>query len=149
MPSKGPVPLWAPYYGAPFGVAVRRVFQKYATFSGRAGRAEFWWWYLVTVLVTVVLNIITAATGSNQMRADGSMTGYTGAGIVVAIITVIWGLATIIPTLAVSVRRLHDTNHAGWWVLIGLIPIVGAIILLVFYLTAAKPEGARFDQAAN
>ena len=77
------------------------------------------------------------------------MTGYTGAGIFVAIITLIWALATIIPTLAVAVRRLHDTNHAGWWIFIGLIPIVGTIILLVFYLTGPKPEGARFDQPAS
>ena len=143
---EGPVPLWAPYYNAPFGVAVRRFFQKYATFTGRAGRAEFWWWYLVSVVISVVLNIILTATGSNRLNSDGTMSGYTGAGVVVLIIIVLWALATIIPTLALTVRRLHDTDHAGWWIFIGLIPIVGAIILLVFYLTSPKPAGARFDQ---
>ncbi|RFA22528.1 DUF805 domain-containing protein [Subtercola boreus] len=145
----GPVPLWAPYYNAPIGVAVRRFFTKYATFSGRASRAEFWWWYLVSVVISIVLNIIYSAAGGNRMNADGSMQSMSGGAIVVSIVILIVGLALLIPSLALAVRRLHDTDHSGWWIFIGLIPLVGAIILLVFYLTGPKPAGARFDQPTS
>ncbi|CAN5354024.1 hypothetical protein BH09ACT6_BH09ACT6_00480 [soil metagenome] len=148
VPS-GPVPLWAPYYNAPFGVAVRRFFTKYATFSGRASRAEYWWWALVSFVISIVLNTIQSAAGGNRINADGTMQSYTAGAIVIVIITILWGLATIIPSLALVVRRLHDTDHSGWWIFIGLIPLVGAIILLVFFLSPAKPAGARFDQPTS
>lgn len=141
----GPVPLSAPYYNAPFGEAIRRFFKKYATFSGRAGRAEFWWWFLASAIVSIVLNILQGLAGGNQMNSDGTSRGLTAGATIVLIITIIWGLATLIPNLALIVRRLHDTDHSGWWIFIGLIPLVGGIILLVFYLTAPKPAGARFD----
>jgi uncharacterized membrane protein YhaH (DUF805 family) len=96
----------------------RVVFQSYAKFTGRSGRAEFWWFFLANLIVAVVLSLLGQA----------STFFY--------IIYVLYGLALIIPGIAVSVRRLHDINRSGWWVLIALIPIVGAIVLLVFHATA-------------
>ncbi|MEF2978316.1 DUF805 domain-containing protein [Subtercola sp. YIM 133946] len=144
----GPVPLWAPYYNAPFGVAVRRFFTKYAAFSGRAGRAEYWWWALVSVIVSIILNILTNATGGNRFDSHGMMT-YGGGSIVISIIALVWSLAIIIPSLALLSRRLHDTNHSAGWIFILLIPLVGAIIILVFVLSSPNPAGARFDRPTS
>ena len=147
VPS-GPVPLWAPYYNAPFGVAVRRFFSKYATFSGRASRAEYWWWLLVSVIVSTVLNIIANVAGGSSMNANGAMT-MSGGYIVVGIISLIWSLAILIPSLALLSRRLHDTNHSAGWIFILLIPLIGWIIVLIFVLTGPNPAGARFDRPTS
>ncbi|MDP9885901.1 uncharacterized membrane protein YhaH (DUF805 family) [Sinomonas atrocyanea] len=143
-------PLWAPYYGAPFKDAVQRVFKKYATFSGRASRAEYWWWALVGAVVGIVLNIIISA---GMVASTSTYSGYAYSAptlgpvsIIGVILAVVWGLAIIVPTLALAVRRLHDVNMSGWMVLIGLVPFVGGIALLVFMLLPPKPEGQRFDQ---
>lgn len=142
----GPVPLAAPLYGASLREAVSRFFKKYATFSGRASRSEYWWWALVSGVVSIVLNIIMAVGGAAgaKMGADGTAVpgpGYT-IGLVLA---VIWFLAVIIPSLAVTVRRLHDANYSGWMYLLVLIPFAGAIILIVFTVMESKPAGQRFD----
>ncbi|QOD05828.1 DUF805 domain-containing protein [Pseudarthrobacter sp. BIM B-2242] len=138
----GEPPLWAPWYGAPFTAAAKRFFKKYATFSGRASRSEYWWWTLVSVLVSVVLNIMINAGVS--YTAYGSTAGPgTYLGLALA---AIWVLAVIIPSLALSVRRLHDSNKSGWLLLLGLIPFAGAIILLVFMLLGPDPRGQQYDQ---
>lgn len=142
---QGAPPLDQPFYGAPFGVAVRRFFAKYATFSGRASRSEFWWWYLLAGVISIVLNILSSALGGSSMSASGGM-HYSAGAIVVLIITGLWSLATLVPTLAVSWRRLHDTNRSGGWYFIGLIPLVGTILLIVWLASAPKPEGSRFDR---
>jgi uncharacterized membrane protein YhaH (DUF805 family) len=143
----GEPPLWAPYYGAPFPVAVKRFFKKYATFSGRASRSEYWWWTLVAIVVSIVLNIIISAgapattassLGSGPANGPGATFGY--------ILLAIWGLATLVPSLALSVRRLHDGNFSGWLVLLILVPFLGAIALLVFMILPSNPAGQRFDQ---
>lgn len=146
---KGEPPLWAPYYGAPFTAAVQRVFKKYATFTGRASRAEYWWWALVSAIVGIVLNIITSA---GMVSSTSSYGGYSYSAptpgpvsIFGYILLAIWFLAVIVPSLAVTVRRLHDVNMSGWMILLGLIPFVGGIIVLVFTLLGPKPEGQRFD----
>ncbi|WP_137991322.1 DUF805 domain-containing protein [Streptomyces vilmorinianum] len=100
------------------------VLKKYAVFNGRARRKEFWMFTLFSVIVSIVLSIIDSALG-------------------IQLLSLIYTLAVLIPTLAVSVRRLHDTGRSGWWILIGLIPLVGAIILIVFYAT----EGNQTDNA--
>jgi uncharacterized membrane protein YhaH (DUF805 family) len=140
--AAGEPPLWAPFYGAPFPVAVRRFFKKYATFSGRASRSEYWWWTLVSVGVSIILNIFISA--GSTTTAYGSTAG-PGA-VIGGILAVMWALATIVPSLALSVRRLHDSNKSGWLLLLGLIPFAGAIILLVFMLLGPDPAGQRFDQ---
>jgi uncharacterized membrane protein YhaH (DUF805 family) len=140
------VPLWAPYYGAPIGEAAKRFFTKYATFTGRASRSEYWWWTLVSGVVSIVLNIIMSVAGAAGATVDAAGNTVPGPGAVVGVILlVIWGLAVIVPSLALVVRRLHDLNFSGWMILIGLVPFVGGLALLVFMLLPSKPEGQRFD----
>ncbi|AMM21929.1 hypothetical protein AX769_19505 [Frondihabitans sp. PAMC 28766] len=137
----GEPPLWAPWYGISLPNAVRRALKKYATFSGRASRSEFWWWALGVYVVDIVLGIIrNAVGGSNGMNAGGTIIG---------IITLLFSLAVIVPYLAVFWRRLHDTNKSGGWFFLGFIPIIGTIIVIVFLALASKPEGQRFDRPSN
>ncbi|HEV2886421.1 MAG TPA: DUF805 domain-containing protein [Jatrophihabitans sp.] len=103
-----------------FADAVRSVLSKYVVFSGRARRSEFWWYALFAAIVYIVAGIIDAAIG-NQL------VGYLVA------------LALLLPSLAVTVRRLHDTGRSGWWILIGIIPLIGAIVLLVFEVQDSQP----------
>lgn len=87
------------------------------------------------------------AAGAGQ-DANGNM--VPGPGMMVGtVLLIIWALAVFVPSLALSVRRLHDTNRSGWMLLLGLIPFVGAIILLVFYVLEANPAGQRFDRPAG
>ncbi|WP_245635854.1 DUF805 domain-containing protein [Herbiconiux solani] len=139
------VPLDAPYYDAPFGAAVSRFWKKYATFTGRAGRAEFWWWWLVNLLVNIVFNILAFATGGYGMQMDQTYATPSAGAVVVFILWGLWALATIIPNLALFARRLHDVNLPAWWILIGLVP-VGGIVLLVMAALTPNPAGARFDR---
>ncbi|GHD62274.1 DUF805 domain-containing protein [Jeongeupia chitinilytica] len=90
------------------------VLKKYAVFSGRARRKEYWMFTLFNIIFALALGVIEAIISSN---------GLLG---------IVYSLALLIPGVAVSVRRLHDTDHSGWWLLIGLIPIIGVIVLLVF-----------------
>lgn len=148
QPWQGEPPLWAPYYGAPFPASVRRFFKKYATFSGRASRSEYWWWTLVSVGVSIIVNIIIGA-GASATPASSSLgsTPAPGPGAIVGyVLLVIWALATIVPSLALTVRRLHDVNLSGWLVLLGLVPFLGALALLVFMILPSNPAGQRFDQ---
>lgn len=91
------------------------VLERFAKFDGRAGRAEFWWFVLANLVVYVALAILMAI-------ADIFIILYIG-----------YGLAMIVPSIAVAIRRLHDTDKSGWMLLLGLIPFVGAILLIVFY----------------
>lgn len=132
-----------PYGGAPSGEpslsqpvrgiapldAIKRFFKKYATFEGRASRSEFWWVFLFIYVIEGVLNLI--------------FRGSTAGSIIVGL----FGLAVLVPYLAVGARRLHDTGRSGWWWLIGLIPCVGAIVLIVFWALPENQEGAKYDVA--
>lgn len=93
------------------------VLENYANFSGRARRAEFWWFWLANVVVYVVLAIIAGAVSE-----------------IFWLLYVVFALAMIVPSIAVAIRRLHDTNKTGWLLLVGLVPLIGPIVLLVFYL---------------
>lgn len=105
--------------------------KQYADFSGRARRKEYWMFVLFNVLIMIVLMVIDAALGlSAGDSALGVMSG-------------IYSLAVLIPSIAVCVRRLHDVGKSGWYYLLGFIPIVGPIILLVWYCT----EGERSTNA--
>jgi uncharacterized membrane protein YhaH (DUF805 family) len=100
------------------------VTKKYADFSGRAQRREYWMFYLLYVIIAVALNVVFGLIGAAIAR-DGS--GWALGGVVVAL----FSIALIIPSVAVMVRRLHDIGRTGWWVLISLIPF-GSLVLLVF-----------------
>jgi uncharacterized membrane protein YhaH (DUF805 family) len=132
-----------PYYGAPIGAAAQRFFKKYATFTGRASRSEYWWWILVAFIVNVVLNIL-ATFGGVGLTSTGELT-VNGFGIFVLVVAGLWALATIVPQIALGVRRLHDTNRSGFWYFIALVPLLGPIVLLIFFLLDSDPQGARFD----
>jgi uncharacterized membrane protein YhaH (DUF805 family) len=140
------VPLAAPLYGASLGDAVRRFFAKYATFSGRASRSEFWWWYLVSFVVSAVLQILALVTGGVGGVAEDGTAQAPGAGYwIFTILLLIWGLGTIIPTIALLVRRLHDGNFSGFFAFLVFVPGVGGLVVLILALLPSKPEGARFD----
>jgi uncharacterized membrane protein YhaH (DUF805 family) len=141
----GEPPLWAPYYGASLPVAVKRFFKKYATFSGRASRSEYWWWVLVSGVVGIILNIIIGA-GTTVSASAAAAPSYGPVAIFGIILGLIWGLATIVPSLAVSARRLHDGNFSGWLLLLHLIPFLGSLAILVMMILPSNPAGQRFDQ---
>lgn len=139
----GEPPLWAPYYGAPFPAAIKRFWQKYTAFSGRASRSEYWWWVLVAGVVGIILRIISSAGEAPSGTSGATM----GAGLVIGgILSLIWGLATIVPSLALLARRLHDVNMSAWLILIVLVPFLGALALLVLTVLPSNPAGQRFDQ---
>ena len=94
------------------------VLKKYAVFSGRARRKEYWMFSLFNFIIAVVLGIIGGIAGIFEF--------YSG------VLSTIYSLAVLVPGIAVSVRRLHDTNRSGWWVLIVLVPLIGTIVLLVY-----------------
>lgn len=145
-PYSGAVPLSQPLYGASLSDAVRRFFTKYATFSGRSSRSEYWWWYLVSFVVTAVLQGLALATGGVGASATDGTAQAPGAGYwVFTVLLLIWALATIVPSIAVLVRRLHDGNFSGFFAFLAFIPFVGGIIVLVLTVLPSKPEGARFD----
>lgn len=122
-----------------FTEAVRSVFNKYATFSGRARRAEYWWFLLFSLIVSAILGVIDGALFGYTFTSDASDGAVSFNLETVGILTGLWSLATFIPSLAVSVRRLHDTGRSGWWLLIGLVPLIGIILLIVWFATKGEP----------
>lgn len=97
IPPTGTVPLDQPYYGCSFTEAFLRFWKKYAVFKGRASRSEFWWFMLANLIITFILGSI-----ANSIDQLSFLPG-------------LWGLATVVPVIALGVRRLHDTNRSGWW----------------------------------
>lgn len=104
-----------------------KALRQYADFHGRARRTEFWMFVLVNVVISIVLGIVDTLTGTAGVYAAGGMASFSP-----GLLGWIYGLAVLIPSIAVTVRRLHDTDRSGWWILIQLVPIVGGIVLLVF-----------------
>lgn len=143
-PATAPPLAW-PHYGIGFGGAVRRGFKKYATFAGRASRSEYWWWTLFTTIVLVALGIPGAVLGIESSPDGGQTPGPAGVPFLVAV--GLFYLAILVPSIALTVRRLHDAGFSGWLILLGLIPSVGGIILLVFAVLPPSPNGARYDPA--
>ena len=123
--------------------AIRTVFTKYAVFSGRAARSEFWYWILFVVLVSIALSIIDGAFVA-------PIIGYEAfAPEAAQPLQLLFNLATLLPTLAVTVRRLHDTDRSGWWILLGLIPIIGNLILLWWYIQPGSAGDNEFGPPAQ
>lgn len=107
------------------------VLKKYAVFTGRARRREFWMFALINFIIALVLTFIDGMLGTIQAGGYGLLSS-------------LYLLAVLLPSLAVSVRRLHDTGRSGWWILIGLVPVVGFIVLLVFYVTDSEAGSNRY-----
>jgi len=96
------------------------VLKKYAVFDGRSRRSEYWYFVLFNFLISTALTLVDLGIGAYNKKAN------------VGLLSTIYGLAILIPSIAVGIRRLHDTNRSGWWLLIALIPIVGTIVLIYF-----------------
>ncbi|MEM1152989.1 MAG: DUF805 domain-containing protein [Pseudomonadota bacterium] len=122
-----------------FQAAVVAVLSKYATFSGRASRAEYWWWFLALFLLMVMLRVLDGAVIAPAL---GFQPFAEEAGTPLSTLIL---LAVFLPNLAVGVRRLHDTDRSGWWLLIGLIPLLGGLILLYFFVQPSDAANNRFD----
>ena len=104
--------------------------KRYAQFSGRSRRKEYWMFTLFTILVSIAASLIDVILGF----------GFQNNGPV----GIIASLALLVPGIAVAMRRLHDTDRSGWWLLLFLLPIIGWIVLLVFYCTDGTPGTNRF-----
>ena len=102
-----------------FLVAVK---QKYADFTGRATRSEYWYFVLFYLLLSAGLMFVDA------------LLGWFNSELGIGVLSGIYTLALMIPSLSVTVRRLHDTGRSAWWLLLGLVPIIGGIVLLVFFV---------------
>lgn len=116
-----------------FMTSVRTVLGKYATFSGRAQRSEYWWFALFTFVAGVILAFI-----------DGIVFGMAAGGQPVSILSGLFSLAMLLPGIAVAVRRLHDIDRTGWWLLLFLIPVLGFLVLLYFFIQRGTAGTNRF-----
>lgn len=96
--------------------SIKTCFGKYATFSGRARRSEYWWFALLSLILSWI-----------------------------PVVNIIYGLAAFIPGIAVCVRRLHDTGRSGWWLLLALIPVVN-LILIYFYICDSQPGANQYGE---
>jgi uncharacterized membrane protein YhaH (DUF805 family) len=112
------------------------VLKKYAVFSGRAGRKEYWFFILFNTIVMLLLLAVDSAMGS-AIDPDG------GGGF----LSTIYLLGVIIPTIAVGVRRLHHTDRTGWWTLIYFIPLIGPLVFLYFTVLASDDGVNRFGES--
>jgi uncharacterized membrane protein YhaH (DUF805 family) len=138
-----PPSLDLPHYGVGFVDAVKRVFKKYATFKGRASRSEYWWWTLFTFVIYLVLGLLTFAVGMGTSRDGGRTPGALA--IPLIILFTVFFLGILLPTLALTVRRLHDAGYSGLLALLLLLPYLGSLIILIFALLPSSPAGAKYD----
>ncbi len=106
---------------------------RYAQFHGRASRSEFWYFMLFYLLIDIVLVFIDLLVVDPMLGITPDQAGQGG------LLEIIYALAMLIPSIALAVRRLHDIGKSGWWYLIGLIPLVGALVLLYFFVLDSQP----------
>jgi uncharacterized membrane protein YhaH (DUF805 family) len=106
------------------------VIKNYAGFSGRAGRREYWMFYLVYMIIYVALTVGSVVLPS-----------------VFGILTIVFALALFVPSLAVAVRRLHDSDRSGWWLLILFVPLIGFFWFLYLMIVEGTPESNRFGES--
>jgi len=120
--------------------AVRTVLSKYATFSGRAPRSEYWWWVLATSVFAIFLRVIDGAAVVPLLGLEPLVVWSLGP------LGMLGALALLLPNLAVAVRRLRDTDRSGWWILIVLIPIIGYLIVLYWLVQPSHAGVNRFGE---
>lgn len=121
-----------------FGEAIATCFRKYAVFAGRARPSEYWFWI---VFIVLIFGGLFLAAAINQVNADEIS-------VIAGIIGVAW-LSLLLPSLAVAVRRLHDTGRSGSFLLLSFIPLIGGIILLVFLLSTGDPGVNKYGDAPS
>ena len=122
--------------------------RRYADFTGRSRRKEYWMYVLFLIIVFIVLGFLDSVLGlggssSSSLSTSGERIGGA-ASFHGGVLTIIGWLATLVPSIAVGVRRLHDTDRSGWWLLIALVPLIGGIVLLVFNLLEGTRGPNRF-----
>ena len=103
-----------------------KVLKNYVGFEGRARRTEYWMFVLFNIIASIILSILEWIVG------------------LPAVLSTLYSLAVLLPSLAVTFRRLHDTGRSGWWVLIGLVPFIGAIVLIVFMCLDSEPGDNQY-----
>lgn len=150
------VPVGQPLPGTSFGLAVKRFFQGYVVFSGRASRSEFWWAYLfasLVMLIPIALMLIAmfglfgsmmaaAASGDDAAMISIGMAGTTGV-MLMGGLSILVSLPLTLPIYAVMWRRLQDANFHGAWALLSLAGL--SIVPIIMCILASRPEGIRFD----
>ena len=143
QPSAQPTtrpPLWAPWYGISFGHAIARFFRKAFVFHGRASRGEYWWVMLFIMLLSFAVGFLTvAATDLAGIDIDSALSDN-----IANIVSTVLQILIFIPDTAVSVRRLHDENLSGWWVLLPVATtIMSAVATLVVLVTGSGGQAAQ------
>ena len=123
-----------------FNMALKAFWSNYRNFKGRARRSEYWF----IQLFLVVTNLGAAVIDLALMDGDVDRFIANGGG---GIVGLIWIIATIVPALAVLIRRLHDTNRSGWWALIGFVPVIGTIVILVFTVSDSDQGENRYGSS--
>ena len=108
--------------------------KKYAVFNGRSRRKEYWYFFLFNIIISIILRFIDVVIGSFSVEAGMGILGG------------IYMLAILVPWIAVMVRRLHDVNLSGWWMLLGVFPYIGAIVLLVFMTQDSNPDENQYGE---
>ncbi|EIT89014.1 hypothetical protein A200_00905 [Parascardovia denticolens IPLA 20019] len=153
------VPLGLPWYGVPFGKAIKRFFKKYATFSGRASRSEYWLVVLFNALVyvgTIILFfLLSFAAGMTFDKETGSNNVFVSfIMVILAIALVVYSLACLVPSIAIIVRRLHDSNHSGWWLLGYVVAkivmgITASIVFISWITSLMHKYGAELESGID
>jgi uncharacterized membrane protein YhaH (DUF805 family) len=112
-------------------------YKKYAQFTGRSDRKEFWYFVLFYFVAAAILSVIDGMVfGAGRAVIGNDGLDFSSSGPLAGI----FAIGSFIPMLAAAIRRLHDTGKTGWWVLLGMIPLIGIIILIVFYAQKGQPE---------
>lgn len=141
QPQQQYQPQYQPTYGTMgFGDAIRVCMkEKYASFEGRATRAEYWYFYLFFILVLIGGAIVGGILGAILSGGDGEV----AAGLAVIVYGII-ALGFVCPAISVLVRRLHDTGRSGWWYWIALIPYIGGIVIFIFTLLSSQDRDNEY-----
>lgn len=122
-------------YQVSFSQAVRMAFDSYCRFQGRSSRSEYWWWVLFVAILSFCIGIVEGILGFSMTAVQ------TTSGIL--------SLVLLLPGLGLSVRRLHDIGKSGWWILLGLIPVVGAIVLIIWFAQNSQMQDNQYGPVPN
>lgn len=122
-------------YQVSFSQAVSMAFDSYCRFQGRSSRSEYWWWVLFTFILGSALSLLELLLGFSSTAAQAT--------------NGLLSLALLLPGLGLSVRRLHDINKSGWWILLGLIPVVGAIVLIIWFAQNSQMQDNQYGPVPN
>lgn len=120
------------------GTSIKTVLSKYACFSGRAQRSEFWWWTLVYYILSYIVSTVTYTSYADDMRLFIQTLDFGYYPFEMYSLNGLFSLVFLLPNLGVTVRRLHDTGRSGWWVLLYFLCCIGNIILLVWLCQASQ-----------